>query len=156
MPKNNIDYSKCVIYKIVCNDLSIEDIYVGSTTEFIKRKYRHKRNTNFEGSKEYNFNVYKCIRENGGWENWSMYEIEKYPCNDSNEARAKERYWYEELKANLNMRTPKCETIIKIKEKIPFKGFKYTYPEYYKHCNKKNSFNEICELNKQYSEKHLK
>ena len=63
MPKNNIDYSKCVIYKIVCNDLSIEDIYVGSTTEFIKRKYRHKRNTNFEGSKEYNFNVYKLDKD---------------------------------------------------------------------------------------------
>ena len=30
------------------------------------------------------------IRENGDWNNWSMIEIEKYPCNDDNEARARE------------------------------------------------------------------
>ena len=30
-----------------------------------------------------------------------MIEIEKFPCKDGNEARARERYWYEELKATL-------------------------------------------------------
>jgi hypothetical protein len=35
-----------------------------------------------------------------------MIEIEKYSCNDSNEASARERYWVELLKANLNMNTP--------------------------------------------------
>ena len=40
------------------------------------------------------------IRENEGWNNWSMIEIEKYPCNDKNEACARERYWYELLNAN--------------------------------------------------------
>ena len=35
MPKSNCDYSRTVIYKIVCNDLSITDCYVGHTTEFI-------------------------------------------------------------------------------------------------------------------------
>jgi hypothetical protein len=38
MPKTTIDYSKTVIYKIVCNDLDVKDIYIGSTTEFTKRK----------------------------------------------------------------------------------------------------------------------
>ena len=139
MPKKDIDYSKCVIYKIVCNDLSITDIYVGSTTDFIKRKYTHKRNCINEDSVQYNLNIYKCMRGNGGWENWAMYEIEKFPCNDSNEARARERYWYEELKANLNMSTPQKEKVIKkpeeIKEKIHYKPIKYKYPDYYKSCN---------------------
>jgi hypothetical protein len=27
--------------------------------------------------------VYSTIRENGGWNNWSMVEIEKYPCKDA-------------------------------------------------------------------------
>jgi hypothetical protein len=31
-----------------------------------------------------------------------MIEIEKYNCNDGNEARARERYWFEELQAKLN------------------------------------------------------
>ena len=35
-----------------------------------------------------------------------MIEIEKYPCTDSNEARARERYWYEILNANLNTVCP--------------------------------------------------
>jgi 5-methylcytosine-specific restriction endonuclease McrA len=50
--------------------------------------------------------VYQFIRENGGWNNWSMIEFEKFSCNDGNEARARERYWYEELRATLNMDIP--------------------------------------------------
>jgi hypothetical protein len=46
------------------------------------------------------------IRENEGWNNWSMIEIEKYPCNDKNKACARERYWYELLNANMNTYCP--------------------------------------------------
>ena len=46
------------------------------------------------------------MRENGNWNNWSMIEIEKYPCNDENEARSRERYWYEVLNANMNTQCP--------------------------------------------------
>ena len=46
MPKKEIDYSKTIIYKIVCNDLNIKDCYIGSTTSFTKRKNRHKSNCN--------------------------------------------------------------------------------------------------------------
>ena len=46
------------------------------------------------------------IRTNGNWDNWSMIEIEKYPCNDKNEACARERYWYELLNANMNSVCP--------------------------------------------------
>jgi len=35
-----------------------------------------------------------------------LIEIEKYSCNDSNEAKARERYWYEQLNANLNSVCP--------------------------------------------------
>ena len=46
MPKKIIDYSKTIIYKIVCNDLNITDLYIGHTTNFIKRKATHKSNCN--------------------------------------------------------------------------------------------------------------
>ena len=42
MPKDLIDYSKTVIYKICCLDKSIQDLYIGHTTNFTKRKYQHK------------------------------------------------------------------------------------------------------------------
>ena len=35
-----------------------------------------------------------------------MIEIEKYPCNDSNEAGKRERYWYELNHATLNTLYP--------------------------------------------------
>ena len=106
MPRLPIDYSKTIIYKIVCNDLNITDIYVGSTTDFIRRKGQHKHSCNSEKSKKYNYKVYQTIRQNGGWDNFSMVEIEKYPCNDSNEARTRERYYFELLNASLNMIYP--------------------------------------------------
>lgn len=94
------DYSKLVIYKIKCNDESILDFYVGSTTLFKSRKNRHKVYATDESKKE---KIYETIRANGGWENWSMVEIEIYPCNSSTEARIREEYWRVELQATLNM-----------------------------------------------------
>ena len=106
MPKNNINYSNTIIYKIVCNDLNIKELYIGSTTDFYNRKSNHKSKCNSENDKNYNSNIYKCIRANGGWDNWSMIEIEKFPCKDSLEARARERYWCEQLNATLNSNKP--------------------------------------------------
>jgi len=42
MPKIPIDYSKTIIYKIVCNDLNVKDCYVGHTINMTKRKWAHK------------------------------------------------------------------------------------------------------------------
>ena len=106
MPKQNIDYSKIIIYKIVCKDLNIQDVYVGSTSDFRRRKCEHKRRCNAITDSAYNHKKYIIIRENGGWDNWDMIEIEKYPCNDGNEARQRERYWYESLQSTLNTLYP--------------------------------------------------
>ena len=98
MPRTKINYQNTIIYKIVCNDINIKDLYVGCTTDFKRRKSEHKNwsLTPLEG-------LYKCIYNNGEWSNWSMIEIEKFPCNDGNEARKRERFWIEELKATLNI-----------------------------------------------------
>lgn len=106
MPKKVMDYSKCLIYKIVCNDLLVTDCYVGHTTNFKQRKNNHRIVCNKINSIKYNFKLYQTMRANGGRDNWTMVEIEKYPCNDFNEATARERYWYEILNANLNMCVP--------------------------------------------------
>lgn len=106
MPKFPFDYSKCVMYKIVCKDLNIKDCYVGHTTDLIRRRYAHKSSCNNENCEKYNFKIYQKMREYGGFDNWSIIEIEKFPCGDFNEACARERYWLETLEANLNSVVP--------------------------------------------------
>ena len=103
MPRLPIDYNNTIIYKIVCNDLNVKDIYVGHTTDFIRRKNQHKNNCYCSSC---NYKLYSIIRQYGGWDNWIMIEIEKYPCNDVNEARARERHWYELFNATLNSQKP--------------------------------------------------
>jgi len=112
MPKTPIDYAKTIIYKLVHkDDLNDENIYTGHTTDFICRKNRHKHSCNTPTNDQYNTKKYKYIRENGGWDEWLMIEIEKYPCKDKYEARARERVIQAEMKAKLNTdiagRTPK-------------------------------------------------
>jgi hypothetical protein len=118
MPRTPIDYSKTIIYKLVCNDLSITDVYIGSTTSFKDRKRQHKCVCNNTNSKKYNEKKYVTIRANGNWDNWSMIEIEKYKCNDYNEARARERYWYELINANMNTYKPHITEDERIKQNL--------------------------------------
>ena len=107
MPRKSIDYSKCVIYKIVCNDLNIKDLYVGNTTDLIKRRSMHKYSCCNPTCKFYDLKIYKTIRDNGGWDNWSVIVIEKLEnCKDSEEARTRERFWYEQLFATMNSNNP--------------------------------------------------
>ena len=107
MPKIPKDYSRTVIYKLVHKeDYDNANIYIGSTTNFTKRKSEHKSDSMNKIGVKYNQKIYQFIRDNGGWDNWNMIEIEKYPCFDNNEAKAKEEYWRIHFNAGLNSR--KC------------------------------------------------
>ena len=101
-----VNYGNSCIYKIVCNDLNVTDCYVGSTTNFNRRKQNHKDACMNQNSKAYNYVVYSVIRQNGGWCNWTMIEIEKYPCNDKRELEKRKREWIEKLNATLNKQLP--------------------------------------------------
>ena len=111
MPKVEIDYTQTIIYKICCKDTLITDIYVGHTTNFTKRKNQHKTSCSNENDKKYKQYVYEFIRQNGGWENWTMLQIENIKCKDKREAEAKEHYWIEYLNSRLNSNKPyaKCK-----------------------------------------------
>ena len=106
MPKNIVDYSKTKFYKLVCKDIHITKIYVGHTINWIQRKYNHKSNCNNSNSKMYDYFVYQFIRENGGWDNWDMVLIEEYECETKLQAEQRERYWIENLKAEINRVIP--------------------------------------------------
>lgn len=106
MPRQPIDFSKTIIYKIICKDINITDCYVGQTTDFKTRKSKHKFCCNNINNKHHNLYIYKFIREHYGWNNWNMIEIEKFPCKDIFEATKQERIRTEELKATLNSNVP--------------------------------------------------
>jgi len=101
-----VNYGNGLIYKLCCNDTNIKEEYVGSTVDFTERKRCHKKSCNNVNGKIYNLKVYQFIRENGGFENWSMVLIEKYPCNDILELKSRERYFIELLKSRLNCCIP--------------------------------------------------
>ena len=101
---NRVNYKNGFIYKLCCLDPNISEVYVGSSTNFQKRKQQHKCRCNTPSSKEYNNYKYQFIRENGGWLNWNMVEIEKYPCDNKRELERKETEMMIDLKAQLNVK----------------------------------------------------
>ena len=147
MPKDTIDYSNTIIYKIYCNDTNVTDIYIGHTTNFVKRKYQHKTLCN-NSSK---LKIYDIIRNNGGWNNWNMVEIAKYSCQDVTEARIREQEHYELLKPSLNSVNPISNdkySVLNIDKKIPtFKDdnlidTKYYCISCYYSTNKKSNYED--------------
>ena len=96
MPKQAVDYSKTIIYKIICDDLP-DYIYIGHTTNFRKRKWQHNHS-----SKTSEYKLYQTIRENGGFENWKMIGIEEFACENGRQAEKREQYYIELFKSNLN------------------------------------------------------
>ena len=101
MPKKPTDYSKLVIYKIQHIN-NPELLYVGSTTDFTKRKYQHKWYCSNDNAKEYNYKLYQMIRENGNWDMFNMVVIKPFPCQNKRDAEAEEDKVMREMKATLN------------------------------------------------------
>ena len=99
----NIDYSKTIIYKITCKDDNIGHIYIGSTSKSLQERYiKHK----YDYGKKISRKIYETIRNNGGWDNWQIIEIEKYPCESKKQAFERESYHYKQLNADMNSRDP--------------------------------------------------
>jgi len=151
-----------IIYKIVCNDLKVKDVYVGSTRQFTKRKYRHKYDCNNENSKCYNYKVYQTIRASGGWANWSMVKVEDCICETTLDARKVERHWFEKLNADMNMHYPQRnqkEYCKNNKQKIAeyikeyYEQNKEKFAEYKKEYSKNNK-QKIAEQGKDYREQN--
>ena len=76
---------------------------------FRKRKTVHKNTCNNPNVECHNMPVYRCIRKNGGWLNWSMILIDTLNCENKLEAEKKGRGFIEELHATLNCNMP-CRT----------------------------------------------
>ena len=100
-----VNYANGKVYRLVNN--VDEKFYIGSTCNPLhKRKNGHKR----DAIKSPEQPVYKHLNT-VGWENVEIILIESYPCNSKAELEARERFWIELMKPELNKaiptRTPK-------------------------------------------------
>jgi len=78
---NMKDYSKTIIYKIVCNITG--EVYYGHTVQGLETRQRiHEAPSNRCTSRQ--------IIDRGDWQ---MIEIEKYPCANKKEAHVREGWW---------------------------------------------------------------
>jgi hypothetical protein len=140
------DYTKTLIYKITC-DADPTFLYVGSTVSWNQRKLRHKQCSANKPTK-----VYEQIRTLGGWDNVKMILVETYPCNNKREADAREQYWIEELKANMNtLRAHATEEQKKITRQEEGKRYREKYKDQSQSAyNKKRKVQVVCECGGHY------
>ena len=143
------NYQNTIIYKLINYDCP-EHVYVGSTTNWVKRKQLHKHSVTNPLCQKYSNKKYVIIRENGGWENWNMIKICDFPCNNKREAEQEEDRHMLELKANMNMcRAYLTDIERKEKKKEYYKDNKETIKEKKKEYYKDNK-EKILERNKKY------
>lgn len=142
MPKNKMNFQNTVIYKIVCKDLNVKDVYIGYTTDFTKKKCLHKKYSLNPEIKYANIQLYPFIRENGGWSNFDMIQIEPFPCNNAQEAKARERYHIEYYYNNNRILTPENKLVTPEEELSKKKEYTRIYnqanKDYFREYYKKN------------------
>jgi len=90
------DFSKGLIYTIRTG----ESVYVGSTTNFTRRKCCHKSKIYNKNGKKYNQKIYQKIRENNY--EWDMKPYKEYPCETKLQLEIEEEKVRRELNADLN------------------------------------------------------
>ena len=149
-----VNYSKGIIYKLCCNDPSIKEIYVGSTTNFSRRKSHHKFCCMGGNDPRCNFPVYQFIRANGNWDNWSMVLVREYKTTTKLKLKRKERKYIEKLNATLNKQVPMqtyTEYYDKNKQQIIQQNKEY-YQQNKEYC--KQQHKEYYQQNKQEIQQH--
>ena len=149
-----VNYSKSMIYKLVCKNNLIKKYYIGSSSNFKNRKYHHKTCCINENGECYNKYKYKFIRDNGGFKNWDMILIENVNVDNKRDLEKIERDYIDKLKPSLNVN----RSYITKEEKIKYKK---EYNEENKEClckKKKENYEkkktEILEKTKNYREEY--
>jgi len=142
------DYSKCVIYTIK----TPTGLYVGSTCNFVNRKYHHKIAIHNENAHTYNLKLYKNIRENN--DEWDMKPYNVFPCENKMQMNIEEERVRRELNADLNMSSCyNTEQDIVENKKQYYQDNKDKILEHQKQYHKVNR-EKILERQKQYEKKN--
>jgi hypothetical protein len=133
--------TKYTIYEIRPIDKTNNFSYIGSTSNFIKRKSSHKTDCYNEKRKKYMCKLYVFIRDNNGWENFEMVPLDEISCDTKLQARIREQEWIISKQTISSLNSIKA--YISNKEK---KENDAEYKEVYYNMNKEY----ILDKNKQY------
>jgi len=96
------DIDNYVMYKIVPKNPELKYCYIGHTNNFVFRKRQHYLPCIDITHSKSHLKIYQVIRQNGGWDEWEMIEIEKFNGKTKLEARIREQELIDEYQANLN------------------------------------------------------
>ena len=92
---------KCYIYRIQDNN-DPEQFYIGSTLNLSRRKSHHKKNVRNKVGKLYWTKLYKYIRDNGGWDNFTFTKIDEVDILLLSEGTEYEQSIIDKLNPTLN------------------------------------------------------
>ena len=81
------------IYELKSTDKSITGTYIGSCWDMKERLRKHASYCYNENIKQYNYPVYKYIRENGGFHTFTMKVIDSGECEDIMELVCGEQFY---------------------------------------------------------------
>jgi hypothetical protein len=98
------NYNESRIYKIYCTLSTINEFYIGSSARYEERCILHKSDCNNINSIRYSLKLYQYIRNNGGWNNFTVEVLEKYPCKNRTELNIREEWWKKQEQPTLNER----------------------------------------------------
>lgn len=105
MPKK--DFSKTIIYMIVCKNKDIQYKYVGSTTKLRQMTMIHHKRT-AEPKQEL---PYTIINEHGGWENWEVVVLEHYTdCQNIIQSNNRVKEWQTKIVSQKSTESPPIST----------------------------------------------
>ena len=91
-----------IIYLIKHKTCDDKKVYVGSTNNLKQRIKKHEEGCYYEKSKKNNINLYKYIRQNGGFNEYQFIILECYVCNFKYELHYKEDDYIKMYDNNLN------------------------------------------------------
>lgn len=97
------DIDNYVMYKIYPKNSNLNYCYIGHTNNFVFRKRQHKLPCIDISHSKSHIKLYQVIRENGGWDEWEMIELEKFNGKTKLEARIREQELMKIHNANLNI-----------------------------------------------------
>ena len=100
-------------HKLDCKD---EKIYIGSTCNLNNRKRTHKHSCNNETDRNYNSNIYKYMRDNGGYDNFEFTILRVCEGEDKADRHELEQSFINVYEPNLNTINAKGVDIEKKKE----------------------------------------
>ena len=143
------------IYEIKSMDTSVTGTYIGSTWDMKDRLRIHASSCYNENSKDYNYPIYKYIRENGGFHTFTMKFIDSGECEDEIELHCAEQFYIDIAGGVENLLNDRDALVDKeLRKKKEYINKEKNKKKYYENTKEKQFTKYECECGGSYLYKH--